>query len=286
MWIFGMKRTIFMTVVVLLALAVFAACAPDSDQGEPPVIDPTATAGAEATATMETDGGEPVGELAGTHWNLVSLGDETLVEGSTISLDFTAQELGGVAGCNRYGGPYTLDGTSFSVGELVMTQMACEGLMDQEALYVEMLTAAESITVLGDKLTIRTPQGDHVYEPAEHVSLEGTDWMLGGIAQDEAIVSTAIDADITATFEGGTVGGSAGCNTYTADYTVEGETLELGEIIRTEMACEDVERNEREELFLTTLGETAAYEIVRDTLTLMDGDGNVLLIFNVVGSGQ
>jgi heat shock protein HslJ len=41
----------------------------------------------------------------------------------------------------------------------------------------------------------------------------------------------------SATFERGTVGGSTGCNRYTAGYTVDGDSLKLGRIAQTQMAC-------------------------------------------------
>ena len=295
MWKIRVDHMVQLTVLGLLALMAFAGCTPDSDTGEPGAEVPTATVAAEPSATVAaepsaTAEGEPTGtveddgeaggeELVGSQWNLVSMAGEPPVEDSTVSLDFQGEELGGVAGCNNYSAPYTLDGTSLSVGQPVSTMMACEGLMDQETLYLEMLTGAESISVEEDALTIHTSQGDLIYEPARHASLEGTQWTLSGIAQDGGMGSTAIDADITAIFENGTMAGSAGCNSYTADYSVEGDTLQLGTIISTQIACDDEERNEREALFLAALAETTAYDISRDTLRLTDGAGNDLIVF-------
>jgi heat shock protein HslJ len=240
---------------------------------------------AEETETPDGEGSEGESELTGTRWNLVSMAGEEPLEQSTVTLDFDNGELGGNASCNHYGGPYTLEGDSFSVGEVTQTLMACDGVMEQEEAYLEMLQAAESLTLEDDTLTIQTTEGDLVYEPAVDVALEGTEWMLSGIAENDAIVSTAVDANITATFEGGVMAGSAGCNSYTADYTVDGNSLTLGDAIRTEMACEDEEVMERENSFLAALENVGGYEITRDTLTLLDSEGNMVMSFTAAAVG-
>lgn len=297
------NRTITLVALVVLALVLFTACAPASDSGEPgaaqpteeatePVAEPTAvpteepqvepTPPAEAEATEAPDAGEEEVDLVGTRWNLVMLGDEEPLDDSSITLDFTAEgELGGNAGCNHYGTTYTLEDGMLSVGEIERTLMACDGLMEQEDRYLEALRAARALRVDEETLTILTGEGDLVYEPAEDVALEGTEWTLSGIAENDAVVSTWVDAEITASFGDGVINGSAGCNSYSAEYTLDGDTLSLGGVIRTEMACEEDERMEREETFLSALENVASYEITRDALTLLDGEGNMVMSFTV-----
>ena len=42
--------------------------------------------------------------LAGTEWRLVSLNGDDLIEGTTITLRFEEEYLGGEMSCNGYGG--------------------------------------------------------------------------------------------------------------------------------------------------------------------------------------
>jgi heat shock protein HslJ len=232
------------------------------------------------------EGGGAADNLSGSRWNLVSLDGQPPIEGSTITLDFLNGDLGGSAGCNSYSAPYTLDGDTLSVGTATSTMMACEGVMDQETLYLAMLGSAESLAAAEESLTIHTPEGDLVYEPATDASLEGTAWALSGIVENDAVSSAAVDEGITASFENGQLSGFAGCNDYSAEYVIEGEVVNLGDIASTLMACEEEERTEREQAFLSALQDAAAYRIERDTLTLLDANGNPLLVFNAQNAAE
>ena len=50
-------------------------------------------------------------------------------------------------------------------------------------------------------------------------------------------VPWVLESGPSATFSNGTVSGSAGCNRYTASYTVDGSALEIGDVATTNMAC-------------------------------------------------
>lgn len=273
------KRTILGLLLTLLLAVVLAACTPEDNGGlgEPGAPDATEAAATEPASPQEEPA--PENNLTGSRWNLVSMAGEPPLEGNAITLDFLNGDLGGSAGCNSYSAPYTLEGSELAVGDPISTMMACEGLMDQEARYLGMLGSAESLTAGADELVIHTPEGDLVYEPAGDAPLEGTAWTLSGLVEDEAVSSMPIDEEITATFEGGQLSGFAGCNSYSAEYTVEGEMLNLGEIVSTLVACEEEERNEREQAFLAALQNAFAYQIERESLTLLDASGNPLLQF-------
>ena len=202
---------------------------------------------------------------------------------STPTLQFTPDGINGSTGCNGFFGGYTLKGNEITIGQMGSTLMACEGLMEQEAAIMGMLQEAKSFNLEADTLTIQTSQGDLIYKPKQDLSLEGPKWILSGIAQDMAIVSTWVDADITAEFADGQVKGSGGCNNYFADYETDGESLTLGPIGSTRMACED-EISQREMEFFAALETVAGYNINRGTLTLIDAGGNTLITFQAQGS--
>jgi heat shock protein HslJ len=88
-------------------------------------------------------------ELAGTHWELVSLNGKDLIKGTAITLEFTDTYLGGQMGCNGYGGsPDTgsyrakTNGTFELISPFAVTVQLCsnpEGIMEQESEYIHTL---------------------------------------------------------------------------------------------------------------------------------------------------
>ncbi len=274
-------------IIILLALIGLAACAPVEPAApltepppavtEPPTEAPAPTA-PPPTATPPA--------LDGTNWNLIGSGDPAKptppLPGSTITLDFDAGQAGGSAGCNFYGGAYTLEGNQVKWGEpyFTVTEMACqEPLMQQETDYMAMLQNAETLALEGERLVIQTLDGTLIFEPAAAAELEGTTWFLQGIVKGEAIMSLWLDENITLAFEEGSIGGSAGCNQYNAGYELDGSSLTLGPIASTMMACEE-DVMQREIEFLAALGNVAGFEVTRETLTLLDAKGQDVVIFH------
>ena len=104
-------------------------------------------------------------ELGGTSWELISLNGKDLIEGTAITLEFIETYLGGQMGCNGYGGSpdtgkYNIkrDGT-FQIGDpFAVTVQLCtdpEGIMEQEAEYIETLMAASHYQFVDDRLEIK-----------------------------------------------------------------------------------------------------------------------------------
>ncbi len=101
--------------------------------------------------------------------------------------------------------------------------------------------------------------------------LEGTTWKLTSL---EGIPATAIDAEkdaFTLEFDvkEAMLTGRTDCNRFFGSYTVEGDTLTLGEMGMTRMACPDMEH---EDAFMRMLEHVTAYAIEGDRLTLLADD--------------
>ena len=78
--------------------------------------------------------------------------------------------------------------------------------------------------------------------PEAHSSLANTKWRL--VSFGEMGVETAVveGSSITLEFDGeGQADGSGGCNSYSAQYEIQGETLPLGPVTSTLMVCEQEE---------------------------------------------
>ena len=226
-----------------------------------------------------------VESLDGTSWNLVGFGPPddltSLVSDTEITIDFDGEQVSGSDGCNLYNGSLSLNGTSIRMGEegFVTTRRACgQEVMQQENTYLEMLKNVQTYTIENEFLVLHTPDSALTYSRAAALSLEGTEWHLSGIVEGEVTVGSSIDNGITLQFTNGQIAGNAGCNSYSASYTLEGEKLSLGEITSTLMACEEAV-NQRETAFLTALGKVTGYQLDRSSLILLDADGNELMSF-------
>jgi len=104
----------------------------------------------------------------GTRWEVIAYnngkqGVVSVLAGTRVSASFgTDGELAGDAGCNQYFAPYKLDGQAMSIGMIATTRKFCaepEGLMQQEALYLDALGSTSTFRLDGDRLELRTADG-------------------------------------------------------------------------------------------------------------------------------
>jgi putative lipoprotein len=99
------------------------------------------------------------------------------------------------------------------------------------------------------------------------LNLAGSEWGFAGeIGRTARFVQFRAD---------GVVGGSSGCNRFTGAYKQKGDELTMGPLASTRMACPP-EVMEREQQFLTMLGNVRYAEADDRKLTLKDGNGEVL----------
>jgi heat shock protein HslJ len=115
-------------------------------------------------------------DLEGSTWSLLSfVGPNPFVEEpdpwpvpntvlpeTTITIALGGETAQGSAGCNSYGTALSHSGSSMSFGAITITEMACldpEGVMDQEARYVEVLGAVAGYRMYGDRLWMETGDG-------------------------------------------------------------------------------------------------------------------------------
>ncbi len=270
----------------LCVLWLLAACgAPATGSPTTQTTPPAATPDAAVTPPATTPDASAAADLEGTTWRLVEYGpvDTTIaaVADPPVTATFDAGgKLGGMAGCNSYFATYTLDGQSFTTSGVGSTEMACldEGRMQQESAYLAALRAATALERAGDRLTIDYDGGRlhfTLMEPPAAAPLEGTTWQLETFIAGETARSTLAGTTITAVFADGKVGGSAGCNQYSADYTLTGETLVVGEIITTKIACDAAIMAEEEE-FVSALQAASRLAIAGRELELVHPGGTLI----------
>lgn len=95
--------------------------------------------------------------LAGTNWSFVSIGGVSVAGDRVATLAFEETKLSGSAGCNRFSGSYTSDGTTLRAGPLMATKMACPGAaMTQESSFLALLAGPVRLEFPSDGTLILT----------------------------------------------------------------------------------------------------------------------------------
>jgi heat shock protein HslJ len=233
--------------------------------------------------------------LNATEWKLVSYDNGStmtpVLNGTTITAEFTQDQMSGTAGCNHYFATYRVDGSSLRVEGAGSTEMYCTtpGVMDQESVYLSLFGIVQRYAVEGDRLTLSGDGGRTllVYEkviPLSSRPLVNTTWVLDGFVSGDAAFSVIAGTRITAVFSAdGHLSGSAGCNQYFAEYTVNGSTLTVSGVGSTKMYCTTPEGvMHQETTYLNALAAAEGYAIEEDRLGILDRQGKGLLEFRAV----
>ncbi len=128
------------------------------------------------------------------------------------------------------------------------------------------------VLISAGALTLAACGGDDASGSGDDVS--GVVWMLTEL--DGEAVPDGVAA--TLQYDGTSISGSTGCNTYGGDATFDDGTVTISsQIMSTLIACEppigDVEAT-----FLQTLPNVTEFEVDADTLTL-SADGDAVMVF-------
>jgi heat shock protein HslJ len=102
--------------------------------------------------------------------------------------------------------------------------------------------------------------------------LEGTTWRLDAPGSTAGDVKDARATSPTVRFADGRASGFSGCNRFTGGYTREGDTLTVGRLAGTMMACPEP-RMAAEKAFLAGLSGPHRVAITGDRLTLTPASG-------------
>ena len=218
--------------------------------------------------------------LEGSRWEMTSVRDgEALIAANPTTIPtavFSNGQAFGSTGCNLYQAPYSINSDLISFGDLTQTGSACDpDYVGQGDAFIQAMRAAEHFVVSEDSLELTDAAGaaQVVFRPATELSLTWVAWQLvwygGGTSPlDATQISLAFRDD-------GTLTGIAGCNSYSADYEIDGDQLAIGAIARTEMACMDPDGVMTQETdYLNVLDRVAAFTTTLTGLELLDADGN------------
>jgi heat shock protein HslJ len=231
-------------------------------------------------------GSGAVKALEGKLWTATQIDgvDQVLPAGESASTaKFEAGRVSGSGCVNSYTAAYTAadDGT-IEIKQPASTLMAGPPKAnEQERAFFAALTTAEKFQVDGDTLKLLGPDDKLLvaFVETKPVALTGTTWKALAYNNGKgALQSLAAGSEITAVFaEDGSLGGSAGVNTYSTTYTTEADgamTIDA-QIAATQMAGPE-EFMTQEQAYLAALPQVATYSIEGDQLWLRDADGAAL----------
>jgi len=126
------------------------------------------------------------------------------------------------------------------------------------------LAIAGLLVIVGFSLTV----GD---------GLDESSWVVEELVIDGTVTAVVDGTSLTALFESGTVGGSAGCNGYNAAYEADGGSITIGPAISTLIFCEQPDGTmDQEAAYLSLLQSAESFDIDGETLTLKIGSSVVV----------
>ena len=99
-------------------------------------------------AHMGTASDQPrVRSLADTQWSIASINGAAPAAQRKAEIRFSEDRISGNAGCNSFGGGYTIAGSSMTATQVISTKMACMGGgMEQENAFFKILGQPMAMT--------------------------------------------------------------------------------------------------------------------------------------------
>lgn len=104
----------------------------------------------------------PSAEIEGSSWSVESYRGTRPLAGTEMQLSFADGQIRGTAGCNSFGGSYSVEENQIEISELMRTLMACpdpEGLMEQERDFIDTLQAVHRLQLSDHTLVLFTADG-------------------------------------------------------------------------------------------------------------------------------
>ncbi len=235
-----------------------------------------------ATQAAALASSAPAAWLENTAWVVERLGERPPVDSTTLTLRFENGRVAGSDGCNRYGAPVTVRGTTLQVSPRGMTtKMACPpAVMQQAEAFQSALRNSRAFRLDGQRLRLLAADGRPLLVLApQALQLLGSTWRVAGFNNGrQALVSPILGTSLSVRLlQGGQMVGSAGCNTFTAPARLEGTRLRIGTPVATRRRCPGTGVMEQERQFLAALPTAASLRLEGDALELRRADGAIAL---------
>lgn len=106
--------------------------------------------------------------LAETNWKITTIDGAAPISDQN-EIAFSEDRMSGTVGCNRIFGLWKVEKGKLAGGPYATTNMWCEGLMDQERIFTDLLNEQPDIQLTEDELILRSASHEvrlHPYTPA------------------------------------------------------------------------------------------------------------------------
>jgi heat shock protein HslJ len=228
-------------------------------------------------------------DLSAKRWELTEISSRR-VYSSKAFLEIAPPEsrFSGNAGCNRMFGEVNINGRNINFGSVGATRMFCSdnGVMKLEADFIRALEKVTRYEKNGNMLKLYARnrlilkfKGAETSNSDDNssVKLENKKWVLDSV-KNRRLPKIESKPFINFDKEKGGAGGFTGCNSFGGNYTVNGETLRIFDIISTMRACIEDDRMNVERDFKDGLDKANRFKIFQDKLNLYQ-DKTLLLTF-------
>ena len=229
-----------------------------------------------SSASSRSSGGSV--PLEGTNWVLgsgVSLG--VPLTGVTANLELTSGSASGNSGCNQYHAPYQASGSKLTIGpQIATTQMACGPAQTAvERVYLDRLPKVATYSIKAGTLTLFDQGGAALLEFTASTGGTGLagSWIATSYYTGTAVQSVTGGVEITAAFTTTSVSGNTGCNTYGGGVAITGNTIRIGPLTSTLIACPTEELSTQEHQYLAALELATTFKVTGDRLDLYRSGG-------------
>ena len=241
----------------------------------------TSVALVSAATPAATRAAQSPSDLEGARWLLVSYQDKAgaltdALPDAPATAEFAAGKVSGSASCNNYTASYEAQGESLTIGQTASTMMMCEqSIMAQETAFLTHLQAVAEYAIDGGQLTLFDDLGAPllVFSAEQPATIVGSWTMTSYNNGKGGFQSGLAGVEVSAVFDAeGKLSGNAGCNTYSAAYTVDGDKIDIGPAITTRKACA-TDIMTQEAAYLKALEASTVFAIQGSELVLRDAKG-------------
>lgn len=126
--------------------------------------------------------------------------------------------------------------------------------------------------ILGCFITVFSNQAE------AQTSIKGQ-WVLVSMTVEGDMAIPFTQGSITLNVKDRSLGGNGGCNTYGGDYLIKGKRLKIKNVISTQMACDNLENENR---YFKALNKSTRFTSKEGELILKDEQGQNILRFKKV----
>lgn len=190
----------------------------------------------------------PESQLEGK-WILKTINNRTVSELFTnktpyLIFNFDIEQISGNSGCNAFSGKFKYSGGDFEAPNIATGNISCPRSSD-EATLIKLLNEKSKLSILNGELIFSQDDKPVLVfyraRPLTSADLTGV-WRLKSIDGDDVDSGFANRIPtLEFNFLNNRLSGTAGCNTYTADFTLAKNVLDIRPLVTTRMACDNMD---------------------------------------------